>query len=310
MRDTTTRRKFLAATGGAATASLAGCLSGGSSETIRIDGSSTVFPVSSAVAEQYSTQNAGVQVPVSKSGTGGGFQKFCNGETAINDASRRISSSEEQACSNAGVEYLRFHIALDGITVVVNPAADWVDCLTFQELASIWGPDNPPQQWSDVNQDWPSEEFDLFGPTSASGTFDFFTEEVIGEEGSSRSDYQPTENDNTIVTGVAGSEYAMGYFGYSFYSENQGKLKALSLDNDSGCVEPSPETINSGKYPLSRPLYIYVNRESLQRDAVESFVRFYLEQSSTDLISEAGYIPVSEQTKQDNLEKLDNAVSS
>jgi len=270
--------------------------------SIKIAGSSTVYPVSTAIAEEFNRIYPQVEIPIQSTGTGGGFKNFfTSGKTDINNASRPIKQSELEAARANGIEPVEFQVAIDGITVVVNPDADWVDNLTVEQLAHIWRPTNPAIKWSDVNSEWPSEKIQLYGPTSASGTFDYFTEAIAGEEGSSRSDYQGTEQDNTIVQAVAGSRYALGYFGLAYYIENQDKVKALKING----VKPSIESAKSGEYsPLSRPLFIYVNRDSLKREEVRRFVQFYLEKTTTDLIRQIGYVPLPEEKADRNMEKL------
>ncbi len=276
------------------------------SGSVKIAGSSTVYPVSVAVAEEFNKMYPNVEIPVQSTGTGGGFKNFfIPGKTDINDASRRMKDSEVEKARANGIEPYEFQVGIDAITIVMNPDADWVDNLTVEQLAHIWRPDNPAQKWSDVEPGWPDEKIELYGPTSASGTFDFFTEKIIGEEGASRSDYQGTEQDNTIVQAVSGSKYAMGYFGMAYYLENRDKVKVIKLEG----VKPSIETAKSGKYsPLSRPLFIYVSSESLKRPEVERFVRYYLQQTSTDLIKEIGYVPMTEDDMNRNLAKYEDII--
>ncbi len=277
------------------------------SGSVKIAGSSTVYPVSAAIAEEFNRMYPDVEIPVQSTGTGGGFKNFfIPGKTDINDASRPIKDSEFQAAMSNGIEPVEFQVAIDAITVVVNQEADWIDDITVKQLAQIWRPDNPAMKWSDVNARWPDEKIELYGPTSASGTFDFFTEVIIGEEGASRSDYQGTEQDNTIVQAVSGSKYALGYFGLAYYMENRGKLKALKVEG----VMPSIETAKSGTYtPLSRPIFIYVSKESLKRPEVTEFVRFYIQQTSTSLIREIGYVPLTEAEMKQNLGKLEDILT-
>lgn len=307
------RRKFLAASGAAGAASFAGCtgfLGGGDglSGSITISGSSTVHPISAAMAEEFQRQHGGVDINLNKTGTGGGFSKqFCPGDSDINGASRPITEDERQSCSQNGVEPIEFPIAKDALTVVVNPQADWVDCITVDELGQIWGPDGA-ETWSDVRDDWPDEEIQLYGAASTSGTFDWFSEYVNGEAGRHTSDYEPTENDNRIIQGVEGSQYAMGYFGYSYYADNQDRVKALAIDDGSGCTEPSLENAKDGSYPMARPLLIYAAKSSLESEAVRRFLEFYFEQSSTDVVSDIGYVPSTEEQAQQNIDKLESNV--
>lgn len=293
--------------------SAAGCgkkdpQAGGSSlsGSVKIAGSSTVYPVSTAVAEEFNKLHPDVEIPIQSTGTGGGFKNFfIPGKTDINDASRSIKPSEIEKAKANGIEAVELQVAVDAITIIVNPEADFIDDITVEQLKKIWQPENPAQKWSDVDPSWPAEKIELYGPTSASGTFDYFTGEVIGEEGASRSDYQGTEQDNTIVQAVSGSKYAMGYFGMAYYLENKGKVKALSVNG----VKPSIETAKTGKYtPLSRPLFIYVSSESLKRKEVREFVRFYIEQTSKEIIKQIGYVPLTQDEMEKNLEKYENAL--
>jgi len=273
--------------------------SGGSdlSGTIRIDGSSTVAPLTEAVAEQFQTENSGVKVTVGTSGTGGGFEKFCAGETSISDASRAIEPEEVEACEKGGIEFEEIRVATDALTVVVNPENP-VNCLTVDQLGAIWGPDSTLSNWSEIPglEEEFDEELALFGPGTDSGTFDYFTEEINGEEGASRKDYNNVgENDNATVTGVEGSPGGMGYFGFSFYQENEGALKALEVDNGKGCVAPSAESAQNGEYvPLSRPLLIYPSAASLKEPQVKAFVDYYLE-NVNDIAEAVGFIPLTEE---------------
>ncbi|ELZ03553.1 phosphate binding protein [Natrialba aegyptia DSM 13077] len=277
---------------------------------VNIAGSSTVFPVTEAIASAFSEENPTVNLSLSKTGTGGGFGNFfCAGRTDINNASRAIADAEIEQCGENDITPIEFQVATDALTVVVNPEADWVDCLTVDELHDIWRAGGA-ERWSDINEDWPDEEFELYGAATTSGTFDYFNEAIIGEEENHRSDYHATERDRTIVQGVQGSEYAMGYFGFSYYSENPNSIKALSIDDDGACVEPSIETAMSGEYtPLSRPLFIYVAKESLADPAVRDFARFYMERAATDLVSEVGYVPITEDQRDENVSKLDEAIA-
>ncbi|MGQ3719829.1 PstS family phosphate ABC transporter substrate-binding protein [Natrialba aegyptia] len=318
-RDTTAslptglgRRDFLAAASVALSGGMAGCAGVFAEEgnQVNIAGSSTVFPVTEAIASAFSEENPTVNLSLSKTGTGGGFGNFfCAGRTDINNASRAIADAEIEQCGENDITPIEFQVATDALTVVVNPEADWVDCLTVDELHDIWRAGGA-ERWSDINEDWPDEEFELYGAATTSGTFDYFNEAIIGEEENHRSDYHATERDRTIVQGVQGSEYAMGYFGFSYYSENPNSIKALSIDDDGACVEPSIETAMSGEYtPLSRPLFIYVAKESLADPAVRDFARFYMERAATDLVSEVGYVPITEDQRDENVSKLDEAIA-
>jgi phosphate transport system substrate-binding protein len=274
--------------------------------SIKVAGSSTVYPVTTAVAEEFNKLHPAVEIPVQSTGTGGGFKNFfIPGKTDINDASRGMKDSEREAAMENGIDAIEFQVGIDAITIVVNPEATWVDDITVEQLAQIWRPDNPAMTWSDVDPSWPNEKIELYGPTSASGTFDFFTEAIVGEEKASRSDYQGTEQDNTIVQAVAGSKYAMGYFGMAYYLENQDKIKALTVNG----VGPSIETAKTGTYtPLSRPLFIYVSSKSLARPEVKEFLRFYIQLTSTELVREIGYVPMTETDMNSNMDKLEEAI--
>ena len=282
---------------------------GSGSGDIIITGSSTVYPVSVAMAEEYQHENPDVNISVDSTGTGGGFQNhFIPGNSDINGASRPISEEEQQAAEENDINPIEFEVARDALTVAVNNEADWVDCVSFDELAQIWQPDGA-QNWSDVNSDWPDEPFELYGPASTSGTFDWFTENVIGEAGSHRSDYEGTEEDNIIVQGIQGSQYAMGYFGYAYYAENEDSIKGLAIEESEGdgCTEPSLENAQAGEYPMARPLFVYASEESLQDSTVADFMRYYIENSSSDLVSEIGYVPASDDLVEENLTKLEEA---
>lgn len=267
---------------------------------ITIDGSSTVYPITQAIAEDFNKANPGVELTVGFAGTGGGFKKFCNKETDMNDASRTIKTedtpeakSEGTLCKEAGVEYLELGVATDALSVVVSNANTFVDCLTTEQLKMIWdvrppevtpGPDgNPPKTlWSEVNPAWPAQPIELFGPGADSGTFDYFTEVINGKAKQSRSDYTPSEDDNALVTGVAGDQYALGYFGYSYLEENLDKIHAVAIDSGGGCIEPSAETVNGGTYePLARPLFIYPSVSALDRPEFAAFLQFYLDNVNT-----------------------------
>jgi phosphate transport system substrate-binding protein len=275
---------------------------------IRIDGSSTVGPISEAVAEEFHALYPDIRVTVGISGTSGGMKKFVAGEIDICDASRAIKPTEIEAARAAGIEFVEFSIALDGPAIVVHPENDWCDCLTVDQLKELWQPDSGIKLWSDLSPGWPQEEIHLYGPGTDSGTFESFTKAIVGEEGMSRADYTANENDNRLVTGVQQDEYALAYFGYAYFAENKDRLKLLGVDGGSGCVQPSEATIRDGSYsPLSRPLFIYVRKSSLARPEVVTFVRFYLEQSGA-LASDVGYVPVSDDVAQTNAARLEEAL--
>jgi phosphate transport system substrate-binding protein len=270
---------------------------------ISIDGSSTVFPISEAVAVEFQRANPGLRVSVSESGTGAGFQKFCRGETVISDASRPIkkTTAEMDACDAAGIAFVELPVAYDGLSVVVNPKNTWATSMTVAELKKLWEPAAQGQimRWNQVRAGWPDEEIRLYGPGTASGTFDYFTEAIVGTAKSSRGDYTASEDDNVLVQGVAGDQYALGYFGLAYYEQNQDKLRVVPVDdekadNGAGPVAPSFDTVRGGTYiPLSRPLFIYVNSEALStRPEVQQLVEFYL-RLGDDLLREVGYVPLA-----------------
>ena len=245
---------------------------------IRIDGSSTVAPFTQAAAENFEGENPGVKITVGTSGTGGGFEKFCAGETDISDASRPIKDDEEvPVCEKAGIDYKEVQVANDGIAVVTNPDLK-VDCLTVDQLKKVWNQGSKVKSLSEVDPKLPDTELTLFGPGTDSGTFDFFTDVINGEEGVSREDYQPSEDDNVLVQGVAGESGGLGYFGHSYYEQNKSKLNLVKVDDGSGCVEPTVESIQSGEYkPLSRPLFMYPSTKALERPEVKAFMDYILE---------------------------------
>lgn len=269
------------------------------SDLIKVDGSSTVYPITEAVAEEFGNANKAVKVTVGISGTGGGFKKFCAGETEISNASRPIKATEQEACQKSKIEYIELPVAYDALTVVVNPKNTWANSMTVQELKTLWAPEAQGKitKWSQVRAGWPEHPIKLFGPGVDSGTFDYFTEAVVGKEDSSRGDYTSSEDDNVLVQGVANDMYALGFFGQSYYMENQNKLKAVQIDdqNDSngkGPQSPTTQNVIGGTYvPLSRPLFVYVRGDALSRPVVKEFVTFYLKQAK-GLVSEVGYVPL------------------
>lgn len=271
----------------------------GLSGSITIDGSSTVYPISEAVAEEFQKMNQGVKVTVNFSGTGGGFEKFLVKETDINDASRPIKDKEINKAKESGIEYLELKVAYDGLSVVVNKDNDYVDYLTLEELKKIWEPNSSVKTWKDVRSEWPAEPVKLYGPGSDSGTFEYFTEEVNGEAGAIRVDYTASEDDNVLVNGIAGDKDSIGFFGYAYYIENKDKLKVVPIDSGNGPVVPNAETVENGTYePLSRPLFIYVNKEALQREEIKEFITYYLTEGK-ELIPEIGYVKLP-QVEYDN----------
>ncbi len=274
------------------------------SGTIEVDGSSTVFPITQAVAEEFQQVYPDIRVNVGVSGTGGGFKRFTVGETDITDASRPIKDSEKELAQQNGVEYVELRIALDGIAVVVNKDNTWVDYLTVEELKMMWEPESTVDSWDDIRPEWPAQPIRLYGPGTDSGTFDYFTAEIVGEEDASRPDFTASEDDNILVQGIAGDQYSLGYFGYAYYAENRDKLRIIPIDSGNGPVTPSDSTINGGQYtPLSRPLFIYVSKSSLEKPEVKTFVEFYME-NALNLVSEVGYTPLPEEVYADNLDLI------
>ncbi len=270
------------------------------SGTIQVDGSSTVFPVTQAVAEEFRKEQPGVQVNVAVSGTGGGFKRFTVGETDISNASRPIKDSEAEAAAANGIEFIEMRIGTDGLSVMVHPDNDFVDCLTVGELNEIWKPGSSINNWQDVRAGFPDQRLRLYGPDTDSGTFDYFTEEINGEAQVSRADYTASADDNVLVQGIGGDRGSLGYFGYAYYQENQDSLKIVAIDDGDGCVTPEPSTIEDGSYkPLSRPLFIYVNVESIERPEVKALVTFYMDHGY-DLTLEEGYVPVERSIYADN----------
>ncbi|MDX1637785.1 MAG: PstS family phosphate ABC transporter substrate-binding protein [Balneolaceae bacterium] len=282
------------------------CGSGGDGDTlsgrIEVDGSSTVFPLTEAVAEEFRSAEPEIRVTVGSSGTGAGFKKFSRGEIDITDASREIQPNEVTALEGAGIAYQELTVALDGIAIVVHPDNDWVNDITVEELRAIWEPNSEVMQWSDIRSGWPDEDIHLYGPNTAHGTYDFFTEAVMGESGSSRTDYNAVSDYNVAVQGISSDQYALGYFGLAYYEENSEQLKLLGIDNGDGPVKPSLDTVKNGTYaPLSRSLYIYVSKSAAERPAVQRFVEFYLENSGT-LAQEIGYVPLPDEEVKKQLE--------
>lgn len=272
-----------------------------------VDGSSTVAPLSSAAAELFAEQAPSVNVSVATSGTGGGFEKFCAGETDISDASRAIEQDEMQACQRAGVEFTELQVANDALTVVTNKQNNWADCLTTEQLKTMWSPQSERKvtNWNQIDPSFPNTPLALFGPGTDSGTFDFFTEAINGEEGASRTDYQSSEDDNVLVQGVQGAAGATGYFGFSYFEENQDTLKAVQVDSGSGCVTPSSQTVQDRSYtPLGRPLFIYVSNQAFQqKPQVRAYVDFYMQ--NIDKVTEAAqYIQLNDQQKSQARSKL------
>lgn len=265
---------------------------------IKIDGSSTVYPITEAVAEEYRKVAPDTRVTVGVSGTGGGFKQFLRAETDINDASRTIKPSEMDLAKENSISYVQLSVAFDGIAVVVHPDNDWVETITVEELKKIWEPSAQGEitKWNQIRPEWPDEEIHLFGPGIASGTYDYFTEAVVGESGASRGDYTASEDDNVLVQGVSTDEHAMGFFGLAYFEENANKLSLVAVENPEGeAVKPSIETVKDGSYaPLSRPLFIYVSGNAAQKPHVADFVNFYLDNAG-NLATAVGYIPMPEE---------------
>jgi phosphate transport system substrate-binding protein len=264
---------------------------------VRVDGSSTVQPLTAAAGELFKEQNQGVNVSVGTSGTGGGFKKFCAGETDISDASRPIKDEEKAECDKNGIEYAEVQVANDALTVVVNPENNWAECLTVDQLKKMWEPaaEKKVTTWKQVDPKFPAEKLDLYGPGTDSGTFDYFTDEINGEEGASRADYNASEDDNVLVQGVEGCKGALGYFGFSYFEENADKLKAVKIDGGKGCVAPSSEAAQDGSYtPLARPLFIYVSKKAYAEKAqVKAFVDFYVK-SDKEITELAKFVPLND----------------
>ncbi len=295
-----------AACGGGSGGGSGGNGGSGLSGTIRIDGSSTVAPLSETAAEMFQQENRGVRVTVGTSGTGGGFEKFCNGETDISDASRPIKPSEVAACEARGIRYEQVTVANDGLAVIVSRQNTWARCITVEQLKRIWQPGSKVRKWKDLDPAYPDQRLHLFGAGTDSGTFDYFTEAVMGKAGASRTDYNATEDDNVTINGVAGTKGGLGYLGLSYVEESDGRVKALRVDGGGGCVEPTSETVQSGAYkPLGRPVFIYPKAEALARPEVRAFVRFYLDHID-EITEQALYVPLTPAQKADAQAKLDS----
>ena len=272
--------------------------------TVSLDGSSTVYPISEAIAEEFLSVAPRVRVTVGVSGTGGGVKKFLSREIDINDASRTIKNSEIEEAQANGIDYLEIPVAFDGLSVVVNPNNTWVDYLTVDELRMIWQPGSMVDSWDDIRPNWPQLPIRLYGPGTDSGTFDYFTESVNGESGASRPDYTASEDDNVLVQGISGDENALGFFGYAYYIENQDNLKIVPIDEGNGPVAPTAQSINDGTYsPLSRPIFVYLNTDSLARPEVRSFVDFYID-NAAGIANEVGYIELPEEMYQASRDAL------
>jgi phosphate transport system substrate-binding protein len=308
------RNRLLAGTAVLAIVLTAGCANRGSdkdlSGNINVDGSSTVGPLTRAAAESFNEDEPQIKVSVSESGTGGGFEKFCNGETDISDASRPIEDDEKTACQSSGVKYAELIVANDALAVVVNKDNDFIKCLTVDQLKKLWSKDSQVKKWNQLDPSFPAEDVKLFGPGTDSGTFDYFTDAINGEEGNSRTDYTASEDDNVLVQGVGKEKSALGYFGYTYAEQNAETIKTVEVDAGGGCVAPSARTAQEGTYkPLSRPLFIYVSEKALERDEVQAFVDYYVE-NIKDIATEESYVPLTDEqakTLQGEYDKLKQA---
>ena len=279
---------------------------------IAIDGSSTVAPLMKLTAEDFQSANGDVSVVVGTSGTGGGFEKFCAGETDISNASRPIKDEEAAACAAAGIEFIEVIVANDALSVVVNPENDWAACLTVDQLNTMWAPEaeGTINNWNQVDPSFPDQALTLFGAGTDSGTFDYFTKVINGEEGASRTDYNPTEDDNVTVTGVNGDKGALGYFGFSYLEENLDSVSPVAIDSGEGCVEPSVENVQAGTYvPLARPLFIYVAVEAAARPEVQGFVQYFVDNQDA-IVTEALYVPLDDTQKGQQAEELSAVLAS
>ncbi|MEO3926793.1 PstS family phosphate ABC transporter substrate-binding protein [Micromonosporaceae bacterium B7E4] len=287
----------LAACGGGDNDTAGGDTAAELSGEVKVDGSSTVGPLSKAAADLYAEEQAKVNVTVGISGTGGGFKKFCNAETDVSDASRPIKDEERKECDAKGVKYVELIVANDALSVVVSKENTWADCLTVAQLKKIWEPGSKVNNWNQVDPKFPNEPLKLFGAGTDSGTFDYWTDAINGEEGAHRTDYTPSEDDNVIVQGVSGSKGGLGYFGFTYYEENADKLKVLKVDGGAGCVEPSVATAQDNSYkPLSRPLFIYVSDKGVAKPQVKGFIDFYIE-NIDEVVKEAKFVPLTEAQK-------------
>lgn len=278
---------------------------------IKIDGSSTVYPITEAIAEEFRNEASKVKVSIGVSGTGGGFKKFGRGETDISNASRPIKDKEAKACEEAGTDYVELTVAFDGLAVVINPENDWAKELNVEELNKIWDPESQGKvlNWNQIKDGFPDQKLTLFGPGTASGTFDYFTKAVNGEEGACRGDYMPSEDDHVLVQGVAGDKGGLGFFGLAYYEENKDKLRLVAVDGGNGPIMPTMQTVKDGTYsPLSRPIFIYVSSKSVVRPEVVAFVRYYLE-NAADIVPDVGYIPLPDADYDAQLQKLDAFVA-
>ena len=320
-RTTASRRNFLTSAGALGAVGLAGCTQStdesGDAETlsgtINIAGSSTVFPLATAFGESFDDDHRDVDVYVQSTGSGGGFANFfCTGDTDFNNASRPIKDEEEAQCASNDIEPIELTVATDALTVVVNNDNDWATELTVEQLAEIWSAEASPTTWADVNGDWPEEDIELFGPSDASGTYDYFIDAVLGEEEPGhRQDYSGTEQDRTIIQGVEGSEYAIGYMGFAYYTENTDRVQAVAIDDGDGPVEPSLETARSGEYtPLARPLFTYPKLSALGEEHIAEFARYFIENATDESVvaDDVGYVPLTDEQQAEQLSTLEDAI--
>lgn len=292
----------------AALFAIEGCLQEKNTNKITIDGSSTVYLITEGIVEEFSKKHPEVKISVGISGTGGGFKKFCRGEIDITNASREISEREIQLAKENNIEYEHFLIAYDALTVVVNPSNNWVNGLSKEELRAMWCPDaeGKIKNWKEIRDTFPDKPLELYGPGTASGTFDYFTEVICGKAGASRGDYTPSEDDNVLVVGISNNPNALGYFGLAYYMENKDKIKSVPIWNDKEqkYIEPSEENARGGIYPLTRPLFIYVNKKLLNTNIGKEFVKFYIE-NCIKIARDVGYVPITEETQKEMLKKLE-----
>jgi phosphate transport system substrate-binding protein len=277
--------------------------------TIAVDGSSTVAPLTDAIAEEYAAEQSAVEVNIGVSGTGGGFERFCGtGDIQIANASRAIKDAERESCAANGIEFTEIRVGTDALTMVTSQDTDWVDCLTTDEVVKIWGPDGV-DTWDEVREGFPAEPIHVFAPGADSGTYDFMNETVLAEDIQPRQDYNASEDDNIIAQGVQGTKGSWGFFGYAYYQENADSVKPIAFDAGEGCVEPSTETAQDDTYELARPLFVYVRDDALQNSHVADFMRFYLD-TVNDVIEEVGYIPATEQELTTAREALEAATGA
>lgn len=280
-------------------------------QDIRVDGSSTVYPISLSLGEEFQIINPDARVTVAFSGTGAGFEKFCRGETEVSGASRPIQQEEVDLCAENGIEFVELPVAADGLSVMVNPANEFATCMTVEELNALWMPDSSVTTWSDIRAEWPAEEIVLYGAGTDSGTFDYFTEAINGDAGAIRTDFFPSEDDNVLVQGISGDENAIGFFGYAYYVENQDSLKLVAVDGGGGCVEPSEETIAGNTYtPLSRPMFLYFNAERIESNpTLQQFAEFVVGEDAVPLIAATGYLSYPGEIYEAALERLNSRTS-